>query len=92
MKDLKEIEKEIKTGDVVCIRGDKMKRRNGESIYHNDQLIDGKYVKNTINGGILTLSIEAINSKALNRTVALAGGTWRDVNCYDVIFRNMRIS
>lgn len=50
----------VEAGDVVAIRGDLWTRNDGRSAWRDDQLIDGKYVKCPVKGGIKTYAVKKV--------------------------------
>lgn len=76
----------IKIGDVVAIRGDRRMNYmgNGKFVcaYHDDQLVDGKYVKHTGHGGIWTGVVANVDGD-----MALVAGGWRCIEQLEVMGR-----
>lgn len=75
----------IEVGDVVAIRGDKRRvydRVNGgfKCAYHDEQLVDGKYIKHMGTGLIWTGTIDKVEGD-----MALCAGGWRGIEMYEVM-------
>lgn len=72
---------DIMIGDIVAIIGAKRINLNSQCAYLPSQLIDGKYLKHTGNGGIWTGKVEKIDNG-----MALVGGVWRPIDHYEIMY------
>ena len=70
----------FKIGDLVAIRGDIRRNYKNECVYTPEQLIQGKYLKNTNTGAVWLGTIEKIDEK---RKAARVGGGWRGFEYYE---------
>ena len=72
----------IKVSDLIAIRGDLRKTYvgNGEFIcsYFEEQLVDGKYIKNSTTGDVWTGVVKKIRDD-----MALVGDGWRGLEFYE---------
>lgn len=75
----------MKIGDTVAIRGDLRKQYSGQCEYTEEQLVDGKYVRNTKTGGIWLGKITKI---AVSGDLVRLDGrrNWYGIPSLEVIF------
>jgi hypothetical protein len=67
---------ELKIGDTVAIRGDKRwNYQINKCVYFPDQLVDGKYVKNSFTGKVWTGKITKLIEDN-TRACLDGGGSW----------------